>query len=172
MLWLKFVHIAGIALWVAGLIYLAALLLGHHRVQDRQDFARIRMGSRFAYMGLVSPAAFISVGAGGALLFVSDALHPWMFVKLVAVGVLVIAHMQYGYVLTHLADEEEEGPTFRIVAIGCGIIASVVAILYLVLAKPVITDEFVPDWFSEPGLLQRQASPASAPPPPPRLPRS
>lgn len=172
MLWLKFLHIAGIAIWVAGLLYLAALLFGHNKVRDRQDFARIRMGSRFAYMGLVSPAAFIAVGAGGALLFVGDALHPWMFVKLIGVGVLVMAHMQYGYVLVHLADEEAKGPTFRIVAIAWAIVASVTAILWLVLAKPAISTEFVPDWLSEPGLLQRPASPVPAPPPPPRLPRS
>ena len=62
MLWLKFLHIAGVAVWVAGLLYLAALLQNHQRVRDRQDFARVRMGSRFAYMGLVSPAAFVAVG--------------------------------------------------------------------------------------------------------------
>lgn len=172
MLWLKFLHIAGISIWVAGLLYLAALLFGHNKVRDRQDFARVRMGSRFAYMGLVSPAAFVAVGAGGALLFVADALHPWMFVKLIAVGVLVIAHMQYGYVLTHLADEETEGPTLRIISVAAGICVSVAAILYLVLAKPAISTDFVPQWLSEPGFLKRSASPVEAPPPPPSLPRS
>lgn len=172
MLWLKFLHIGGIAVWVAGLLYLAALLFGHNKVRDQQDFARVRMGSRFAYMGLISPAAVVAIGAGGALLFVSDALHPWMFVKLIAVGVLVGAHMQYGYVLTHLADEETRGPTLRIIAVAWAICASVTAILYLVLAKPEISTGFVPDWLSEPGLLKRPASPVEAPPPPPSLPRS
>jgi uncharacterized membrane protein len=174
MLWLKFLHIAGISVWVAGLLYLAALLLGHNKVRDRQDFARVRMGSRFAYMGIVSPAAFIAVGAGGALLFISDALHPWMFVKLMGVGVLVIAHIQYGHALTHLADEEAEGPTRRIIGVVAAIFASVALVLYLVLAKPFISDEFVPDWLNEPGFLTRPADPVAAPPPPPRppLPRS
>jgi uncharacterized membrane protein len=172
MLWLKFLHIGGIAIWVSGLLYLAAMLLGHNRVRDRQDFARVRMGSRFAYMGVVSPAAFVSIGAGGALLFVSDALHPWMFVKLMAVGVLVLAHIQYGYVLTHLADEEAKGPTIRIIGIAVAILISAAAVLWLVLAKPAISEGFVPEWLSEPGFLQRPASPVAAPPPPPRHPRS
>lgn len=172
MLWLKFLHIAGIAVWVAGLLYLAAMLLGHHKVRDRQDFARVRMGSRFAYMGLVSPAAVVAVGAGGILLFVSDALHPWMFVKLMAVGVLVIAHIQYGYVLMHLADEEAEGPTLRIKAIAIAIFASASAIIWLVLAKPAIPGSIFPSWITEPGFLQRSASPVAVPPPPPGLPRS
>lgn len=172
MLWLKFLHIAGIAIWVAGLLYLAALLAGHRRVRDRQDFARVRMASRFAFMGLVSPAAFLAIGAGGALLFVSDALHPWMFVKLMAVGVLVIAHVQYGYVLTHLADEGAEGPTARIRIVVVAIFISAALVLYLVLAKPHISTDFLPAWFTEPGFLTRPADPAEAPPPPPRLPRS
>lgn len=49
MLWLKFIHIGAIAIWIAGLFYLSALLAGHDTVQDRQDFARVRMASRFAY---------------------------------------------------------------------------------------------------------------------------
>lgn len=170
MLWLKFLHIAGVSLWVAGLLYLAAMLLSHRHVRDQQDFARVRMGSRFAYMGLVSPAAFVAIGAGGALLFVADALHPWMFVKLAAVGVLVVAHMQYGYVLTHLADEEAKGPTLRILAIGWAIVISATAILFLVLAKPMIPVEFIPDWWTEPGLLQHPASPGASPPLPPAPP--
>ena len=114
MLWLKFVHITGIAIWIAGLLYLAALLAGHAAVRDAQDFARVRMASRFAYMGVVSPAAFVAIAAGTALLFVSDALHPWMFAKLAAVTVLVIVHVQYAYVLTHLANEGAQAPTLRI----------------------------------------------------------
>lgn len=172
MLWLKFLHIGGIAIWIAGLLYLAAMLLGHHKVADQQDFARVRMGSRFAYMGLVSPAAFISVGAGGALLFISDALHPWMFLKLIMVGVLVFAHLQYGYVLTHLADEEAEGPTLRIKAIAGAIAISAAAILVLVLAKPAVPESVFPEWLTRPGLLQRPANPVASPPPPPRLPQS
>lgn len=172
MLWLKFLHIAGISVWVAGLLYLAALLAGHRRVRDTQDFARVRMASRYAFMGLVSPAAFIAIGAGGALLFVADALHPWMFVKLMGVGILVIAHVQYGYVLTHLADEGAEGPTLRIRIVVAAVFASAALVLYLVLAKPDISDDFVPAWLSEPGFLTRPADQDRAPPAPPRLPES
>ena len=164
---LKFLHISGVLIWVAGLFYLAALLQRHRHVRDRQDFARIRMSSRFAYMGLVSPAAFVAVGAGGALIFVADALHPWMFLKLVAVGVLVVAHMQYGHVLAHLADEEAEGPTMRLRLIAGGIAVAAVAALALVLGKPAIALAF-PDWLTQPGQLQRvEDRHASRPPLPP-----
>lgn len=166
MLWLKFVHITGIAIWIAGLLYCAALLAGHAAVRDRQDFARVRMASRFAYMGVVSPAAFVAVAAGTALLFVGDALHPWMFAKLAVVTVLVIVHVQYAYVLTHLADEGVQQPTLRIRIMVAAIVAAVVAVLYLVLAKPVLSTDALPRWLTEPGIMSRAEAPAAAPPPP------
>lgn len=171
MLWLKFLHVAALAIWVAGLVYLPAMLAGHHKVRDPQDFVRIRMASRFLYMGLVSPAAFLAVGAGIALLFVSDALHPWMFLKLVAVGLLVIAHLQCGYVLTHLADREARPPTRRLSLIAAAVPLSSLAILGLVLAKPEMPTGLVPDALTEPGLLSRPESGAPVPHPPAR-PRS
>lgn len=169
MLWLKFIHITGIAIWIAGLLYLASLLAGHDRVRDQQDFARIRMASRFAYMGLVSPAAFIAVGAGTALLFLSDALHPWMFAKLATVTVLVIVHVQYAYVLTHLADEGAQEPTVRIRIMVAAIIGAASVIIYLALAKPVLGDDILPNWLSQPGFLKPPADPAPVLPAPQSL---
>lgn len=164
MLWLKFLHIGGIAIWVAGLLYLAGLFAGHARVRDRQDFARVRMASRFAYMGLVSPAAFIAVGAGTALLFVSDALHPWMFVKLAAVTVLVIVHVQFAYVLTHLANEGARQPTLKIRIMVGAIVAASLAVFWLVLAKPAVPDRALPGWMREPGIMKAAVAPTPAPP--------
>jgi uncharacterized membrane protein len=166
MLWLKFIHITGIAIWIAGLLYLAWLLAGHDTVRDQQDFARIRMASRFAYMGLVSPAAFIAVGAGSALLFVSDALHPWMFAKLAVVTVLVVVHVQYAYVLTHLAEEGAQQPTLRIRVMVAAILAAAAAIIYLALAKPLLDGDFLPQWLSQPGFLKPPEDPAPVLPPP------
>lgn len=160
MLWLKFIHICGIAIWIAGLLYLAALLASHDEVQDRQEFARVRMASRFAYMGLVSPAAFVAVAAGSALLFVTDALHPWMFAKLGVVTVLVVVHVQYAYVLTHLAEEGAKEPTLRIRIMVVAIVAAALAILYLVLSKPVLGNDVLPGWLSEPGFMKRGEAPA------------
>ncbi|HSJ79427.1 MAG TPA: CopD family protein [Erythrobacter sp.] len=163
MLWLKFIHITGIAIWIAGLLHLASLLAGHAAVRDQQDFARVRMASRFAYMGVISPAAFVAVAAGTALLFVSDALHPWMFAKLGAVTVLVIVHVQYAYVLTHLAVEGAQQPTVKIRIMVGAIIAAALAVLYLVLAKPVLNEDVLPGWMQEPGFMKGAEDRAAAP---------
>lgn len=166
MLWLKFIHIGAITIWIAGLFYLSSLLAGHETVQDRQDFARVRMASRFAYMGLVSPAGFVAVGSGTALLFVADALHPWMFAKLAAVTLLVIVHVQFAYVLTHLAVEGAKQPNLRIgLLVGTTAVAAL-AILALVLAKPAIGDAGLPEWLTRPGFLTASADRAPALPQP------
>ena len=75
MVWLKFLHIAALAVWMAGLLYLPALLCAHRRINDRQDFARVRMASRFVYLLIASPAACIAVGAGTALLFLNPGME-------------------------------------------------------------------------------------------------
>ncbi len=167
MLWVKFIHIGAIAIWIAGLFYLSALLAGHDTVRDRQDFARVRMASRFAYMGLVSPAGFVAVGSGTALLFIADALHPWMFAKLAAVTLLVIVHVQYAYVLTHLAAEGAKQPTLRIRLLVGATAAAALAILALVLAKPAIGSDFLPAWATEPGFMKAAGDRAPVPPPSP-----
>ncbi|MEN3951914.1 CopD family protein [Iodidimonas sp. SYSU 1G8] len=162
MLVLKAVHIAGLLVWCAGLLYLPGLLLAHRSAWDPQSFGRVRMAVRMGYMGLASPAAFLAVGAGSALVFVADALHPWMFVKLMAVGVLVIAHIQVGHLIAHLADPDHAPPHRRIIVIWCLVGGAILSILWLVLAKPEFSIERLPVWMREPGLLD----------PPRPLPRS
>lgn len=163
LLWLKVLHIGALVIWVAGLLYLPAMLLAHGRVEDRQDFARIRMSSRFVYMGLVSPMAFVAIGAGTALLFFADALHPWMFLKLIGVGVLVIGHLQYGHLLAHLADKDRQPPPIQLVLITGLVFVSALIILALVLAKPEVSTKSLPVWITRPGLLAPPELPQSAP---------
>lgn len=154
MLALKVLHIAGLIVWCAGLLYLPGLLLAHRGAWDQQEFGRVRMSVRMGYMGLASPAAFVAVGAGSALVFVADALHPWMFLKLMAVGVLVVAHIQVGHLTAHLADPDEVAPRRRIVLIWCLVGSAILTILWLVLAKPDFSIGRLPAWMTEPGLLE------------------
>lgn len=150
MLWLKFLHITALSVWVAGLIYLPALLSAHRRLDDQQDFARVRMSSRFVYLFIASPAACLAVASGTALLFVSDVRHPWMLAKLVGVGVLAICHYRYGSLLSHLAEAAPEVPALRarLIAIFAAVAASYV--LWAVLAKPDLGFGTLPEWMTAP----------------------
>lgn len=159
MLWLKFLHISTLIIWVGGLLYLPAMLLAHRRVEDRQDFARIHMASRFVYMGLVSPMAFLAISAGTALLFVADALHPWMVLKLIGVGGLVVGHLEYGHLLARLGGEVASPPAGRLLAVTVLVLVSTAAILMLVLGKPGMPAGILPEWLTEPGQLGRMDDP-------------
>jgi len=155
MAWLKFLHIAGLAMWCAGLLYLPGLLLAHRNLPPGQEFARIRRATKFNYNVLVSPGAFVAIGAGAALLFLSPrAMEGWMFLKLALVSGLVLAHVHYGFVLAALSDNREEPPRLRLYALTLWVSGMILGVLWLVLEKPAITSEALPDALLRPGGLQ------------------
>ncbi|MFN4183375.1 MAG: CopD family protein [Hyphomonas sp.] len=160
MLWLKFTHIAALAFWMGALFYLPALLSAHRRINDQQDFARLRMSSRFVFMFIASPAACIAVVSGTALLFFTDVRHPWMLAKLAGVGLLAICHYRFGSLLTRFAAEGQEPPAYkgRVIVVLAACAAS--AALWLVLAKPSFGAGPMPAWMTEPsGLLSSRLPP-------------
>lgn len=155
MAWLKALHIAGLLVWCAGLLFLPGLLIAHRKLGEGEDFVRVRNASRFNYNAVVSPAAFVAVGAGTGLLFYAPGvLQGWMFVKLAFVGLLVMAHVQYGFVLAALSERGARPPAIRLVLLGTAVLGAMFAILWLVLQKPAIDETLLPDWLLRPGGLQ------------------
>lgn len=154
MAWMKALHISALLIWCAGLVYMPGLLLEHRHVVDTSEFARIRRATRFAYTAITSPAAFVAIASGTALLFMADAMHGWMFAKLAFVGLLVGVHLQYGAIVTHLAEQEADPPRRWLLTLFGGQMAMVAAILFLVLAEPYTPTGWLPAWMLEPGALQ------------------
>ncbi|MDO8899772.1 MAG: CopD family protein [Phenylobacterium sp.] len=155
MAWLKFLHISALLIWCAGLIYLPGLLLAHRKAIHSEDFVRLRNASRFSYNAITSPAAFVAIAAGTALLLLAPGvLQGWMFVKLGLVGLLVMAHVQYGFVLSALSDAGANPPRLRLLAVWGLVFAAMTAILWLVLEKPFLGSAGLPSWLLEPGGLQ------------------
>lgn len=155
MAWLKFLHISALLIWCAGLVYLPGLLLAHRTMTNREDFIRIRNASRFSYNAITSPAAFLAIGAGTALLLLAPGvLQGWMFLKLALVGLLVMAHVQYGFVLTALSEPGAKPPRLRLLAVWMLVFVAMTAILWLVLEKPFLGFSRLPTWLLEPGGLQ------------------
>ena len=155
MAWLKFLHISALLLWCAGLVYLPGLLLAHRTVTNREDFIRIRNASRFSYNAIASPAAAVTIGAGAALLLLAPGvLQGWMFLKLALVGLLVMAHVQYGFVLSALSAPGAQPPRLRLMAVWTLVFVVMTGILWLVLEKPFLGSSRLPTWLLEPGGLQ------------------
>lgn len=147
---LKFVHIAAVLLWCAGLLALP-VMLAQHRENDSQDrYTRIRKFTHYAYTRLVTPAAVIAVAAGTALIFMRETFVPWFFAKLVVVGLLVAAHALIGNIVVQMGEESGDTLAPRPWAPVGVVLAASVAILILVLAKPVFAPEAAPEWLQTP----------------------
>jgi protoporphyrinogen IX oxidase len=150
---LKFLHVAAISLWTAGLVSLPALYVQRASVADRDALHRLQKIVRFSYVTIVSPAAFVAVMSGTGLIFLRQVYAPWFSVKMMCVGALVILHVLTGLVIIRLFREGEIYPVWRflmVTVVTCGIVA---AILIIVLAKPEI-DVAMADVITRPGGLR------------------
>ena len=95
-LWLtKFLHLATISLWAAGLLTLP-FLITQRRLVEGEALHRLHAMTRLLYTGLVSPAAFIAIGSGIALIFLQATYVEWFSAKMVFVGLLVGLHIVTG----------------------------------------------------------------------------
>ncbi len=151
---LKFLHIATLAVWCAGLLVLPLLLTGSHRKTSEAKAARMRIFAHNAYNYCVSPAAVVATIAGGGLIFARDLFQPWLFAKLGFVGALVVIHTYLGHCVVELGEKGRVSPLVHPYLLLAAAFAVMTAILLLVLAKPVISPDLMPDWLRTP--LDRQ----------------
>lgn len=157
MIWLKFLHFAAIAIWSAGLICLPGLYVQRAHVPDEPSKHRLQALVRFFYVVIISPAAFIAVGSGTALIFVREPFEAWFSLKLAFVGALVMIHIFTGLVIIRLFDDGRTYPVWRFAAATTLTVAVVGVILVVVLAKPDLPN-LTPEVFNQPGGLKRLAA--------------
>jgi protoporphyrinogen IX oxidase len=153
--WLKFVHVAAIAIWCAGLICLPGLYVQRAHMPDGEELHRLQGFVRFSYVALISPAAYIAIASGIALIFVAGTFVAWFSLKLVFVGMLVGIHILTGLVIVRLFEKGEVYPVWLFIAVTAATILVVLAILFLVLGKPSLDLGILPEQAFEPGALRR-----------------
>lgn len=146
----KFAHIAALLVWCAGLIALPIMLAQHEHGDSQHRYARIRKFTHYSYTHLVTPAAVIAVGAGIVLIFLRQTFVPWFFAKLAFVGALVVLHALIGGVVIRMGEEKGDVIAPRPFLPVALVIGTIVAILALVLAKPVISPGSAPEWLQSP----------------------
>ncbi len=150
---LKFVHIATISVWAAGLVCLPFLFAQRKDVAHPDALNRLHAMVRFFYVVILSPAAFVAVGSGTGLIFLRSTFEPWFALKLALVGMMVMIHILSGLLILKLFDESARYSTLRFVIVTGGTLTVVSAILGVVSAKPVIdVSRLTPDWLA-PGQL-------------------
>lgn len=151
---LKFVHIATIALWSAGLICLPFLFRQRAGLEgDRLH--RLHGLVRYLYVMILSPAAFVAIASGTVLIFLQRTFEVWFALKLLLVGMLVVAHILAGRVILKLfEDNGRYGAWHYLLAI---VLTSTLVTLILVVVSlkpgweiPTFEgDPFAPGWLGE-----------------------
>lgn len=154
MVWLKVLHIMAISLWSAGLICMPGLYLQRAHVSGEPSLHRLQALVRFLYVSVMSPAAFVGIASGTALIFLRETWAPWFSAKLYFVGAMAMLHVFTGLVVIRLFDEGQIYPLWRFIGATIVTLIVVAAILLLVLAKPDLPSLF-PDEMGEPGALRR-----------------
>lgn len=149
---IKFVHIIAIAIWSAGLICLPFLYLQRYRLVG-DALHRLHNFTRFFYVALVSPAAFLAVGSGTALIFLQATFEAWFSVKLALVAAMVVTHVTSGALILRLFEPGQNYPLWRFAIVSTLTLTIIGLILFVVLGKPQWTAPGAVETIFAPGSL-------------------
>jgi putative membrane protein len=157
--WLtKFLHLSAVALWLGGLLALPFLMVQRSGLEG-ESLERLQRMVRFLYVALTSPAAFVAIAAGTALIFLRWTFVEWFTLKIACVGALAALHALIG--LRVLSVFEHEGQIGKLAAVALTGVASAasLAILWLVLAKPDLDARAFAGGLMAPGALGEALAP-------------
>ena len=152
---LKFVHLAAIAIWSGGLLALPFLFWQRRALEAGPDLDRLHRIARLVYVELTSPAAFVAIGSGTALIFLQATFQEWFSLKMVLVTMMAMLHVVAGLVLLQLFSPTGRFGRLSFVTLATSYAVLITAIVWVVLAKPHIdSNQFAAHLF-EPGGLAR-----------------
>ncbi|MDM0053205.1 CopD family protein [Variovorax sp. J22R115] len=152
---LKFAHLAAIAIWSGGLLALPFLFWQRRTLTAGPDLDRLHRITRLVFVELTSPAAFIAIGTGTALIFLQATFVEWFSVKMVLVGVMAMLHVLAGLVLLQLFSPTGRFGRLSYAALMSAYVVVIAGILWVVLAKPHFDSNTFAAHLFEPGALGR-----------------
>lgn len=154
---LKFIHVVGIVIWSAGLLGLPLLFVQRRGLQG-DGLYNLHNFTRFSYLVFTSPAAFVAIASGTALIFLQSTFSPWFSFKLMLVALMVIIHVMAGLEIMHLFEPGERYPRWQAALVMTMTVCVISAVLVAVLGKPdMVANEAVADFFA-PGSLSEKLS--------------
>ena len=132
LIWVKLVHIAAVSVWAGGLMALPLLLAAQPAPAGHDRNTPAPAALRHFYIGWLSPAAFVALISGGALVGLGSIHTDWFAAKLLLVTLFALVHI---LVARRLAEGDgHRRLLLRAIAATAGAIA--LGVLWLVLAKP------------------------------------
>jgi protoporphyrinogen IX oxidase len=152
---LKFVHLATISVWSGGLIALPFLFWQRRGIETGPELDRLHRLTRFLYVEMASPAAFLAIGSGTVLIFLQTTFLEWFSLKMLLVGIMVMLHVVAGLVLMRLFEPSGHFGRLFYFALTSAYLVLITAIIWVVLAKPHIdSNQFATNLFAPGGLRQ------------------
>ena len=152
---LKFLHIATISIWAGGLIVLPFLFWQRRSLVAGPELDQLHRLARFVYVKMTSPAAFLAICSGAVLIFLSATFHKWFTLKLLLVGILAMLHVLAGLIAVRIFETGRRFGWFSFVSLTCAYVVLIIAIIWVVLAKPHIdSKQFATDLLAPGGLGQ------------------
>jgi protoporphyrinogen IX oxidase len=152
---LKFLHLATISVWSGGLIVLPFLFWQRQDIEIGPELDRLHRLTRFVYVGMTSPAAFLAIGSGTVLIFLQTTFLEWFSLKMLLVAIMVMLHVAAGLVLAHLFEPTGHFGRFFFVGLTIAYLVLITAVIWVVLAKPHIDSNlFATNLFTPGGLRQ------------------
>ena len=137
------------------LIVLPFLFWQRRGLKPGPDLDRLHRITRFVYVEMTSPAAFVAIGSGTILIFLQATFEEWFSLKMVLVGAMAMLHVVAGLVLLRLFAPDGRFGRFSYIALTCAYVVLVTATIWVVLAKPQIdSNQFATDLFA-PGALRQ-----------------
>jgi uncharacterized membrane protein len=152
---LKFAHLAAIAVWSGGLIALPFLFWQRRALAPGADLNRLHRITRLVYVELTSPAAFIAIATGTALIFLQATFVEWFSLKMLLVGIMAMLHVVAGLVLHQLFSPKGHFGRLSYVSLTTAYVVVIAGILWVVLAKPHLDSAAFAAHLFEPGALSR-----------------
>ncbi len=154
-IFLKFIHLAAIAIWSGGLLVLPFLFWQRRTLAPGGDLDRLHRITRMIYVELTSPAAFVAIASGTALIFLQATFTEWFTIKMVLVGLMAMLHVVAGLVLHQLFSPSGRFGRLSFVTLATSYAVLITAIVWVVLAKPHIDSNQFAKHLFEPGGLAR-----------------
>jgi len=162
MIWMtKLLHLGAISVWAGGLLVMPFLFRQRSGLSD-EPLHRLHRLVRTLYVSLLSPAAFVAIASGTALIFLQSTFIEWFSVKLLVVGILSALHVRAGLLVLAVFDPDGSISRGGALSMTAATVAAVTAILVVVLWKPLIdVDDLAPGLF-QPGRLAEILAPVTA----------
>jgi protoporphyrinogen IX oxidase len=132
----KVAHITSLFVWCGGLLALPLMLRRHDPGNSRDQFLMIHHVTHQTYIALITPAAVVAVISGTWLMLLRQTFEPWFYAKLVVISLLVMGHAWIGHILVEARRSHGNKPVARPFVPLTVLLASMAAILFLVLGKP------------------------------------